>query len=47
MRRLEETALRSLQSDISSAIVLGCHGMAPLCEKLFRRLGVPVIDGVG
>lgn len=46
MQCLEETALRALQSDKSSAIVLGCAGMAPLCEQLSKRLGVPVIDGV-
>jgi allantoin racemase len=36
----------ALNKDGSDAIVLGCAGMAPLCEALQQRLGVPVIDGV-
>ncbi len=27
--------------------MLGCAGMADLCQALQQRLGVPVIDGVG
>ncbi len=27
-------------------IVLGCAGMATVCQALQNRLGVPVIDGV-
>ena len=27
--------------------MLGCAGMADLCQRLQQRLGVPVIDGVG
>ena len=27
-------------------MVLGCAGMADLCERLSAELGVPVIDGV-
>lgn len=30
----------------ADAIVLGCAGMADLCEALSRRVGVPVVDGV-
>jgi len=37
---------RALAEDDSGAIVLGCAGMADLCERLQRELGVPVIDGV-
>lgn len=37
---------RALQEDGSGAIVLGCAGMADLCERLQAELGVPVIDGV-
>lgn len=37
---------RALQEDRSGAIVLGCAGMADLCQRLTRELGVPVIDGV-
>jgi allantoin racemase len=43
---LEDAALRALRSDNSHAIVLGCAGMASMCERLSQRLGVPVIDGV-
>jgi allantoin racemase len=46
LRQIEETARTALQQDRSSAIVLGCAGMAPLCAQLSQRLGVPVIDGV-
>lgn len=38
---------RALAEDRSGAIVLGCAGMADLCERLSQELGVPVIDGVG
>ena len=37
---------RALAEDRSGAIVLGCAGMADLCGRLSRELGVPVIDGV-
>jgi allantoin racemase len=37
---------RALAEDDCGAIVLGCAGMADLCERLSRELGVPVIDGV-
>ena len=36
----------ALKEDRSGAIVLGCAGMADLCERLSGELGVPVIDGV-
>lgn len=44
--RIEDMARESLERDGSSAVVLGCAGMAPLCATLSDRLGVPVIDGV-
>lgn len=37
---------RALAEDNAGAIVLGCAGMADLCERLSGELGVPVIDGV-
>jgi allantoin racemase len=37
---------RALAEDGAGAIVLGCAGMADLCERLSGELGVPVIDGV-
>ncbi len=45
--QIEAAARRALASDRSSAIVLGCAGMAALCRTLQQRLGVPVIEGVG
>ncbi len=43
---IEAECKRALQEDGSGAIVLGCAGMADLCEHLQQSLGVPVIDGV-
>lgn len=37
---------RALTEDGSGAIVLGCAGMADLCQRLSREIGAPVIDGV-
>ena len=45
--RILASAQQALAQDRSGAIVLGCAGMADLCHELQRRLGVPVIDGVG
>jgi allantoin racemase len=44
--RILECAERALEYDRSGAIVLGCAGMADLCQSLQQRLGVPVVDGV-
>jgi allantoin racemase len=46
LQQIEDAARQAIERDRSSAIVLGCAGMAPLCAELSRRLGVPVIDGV-
>jgi len=40
------SAKEALYKDRSGAIVLGCAGMATVCEVMQDRLGVPVIDGV-
>jgi allantoin racemase len=45
--RILAKAQHALDHDHSGAIVLGCAGMADLCRELQKRLGVPVIDGVG
>jgi allantoin racemase len=45
MRLLDE-ARAALRDDGVDAIVLGCAGMAELCEWLSQEIGVPVIDGV-
>ena len=37
---------RALAEDDVGAVVLGCAGMADLAERLGRRVGVPVVDGV-
>ena len=44
--QIEAAARHALQADRSGAIVLGCGGMATLCQTLQQRLGVPVVDGV-
>ncbi|MFM2120314.1 MAG: hypothetical protein RL722_1782 [Pseudomonadota bacterium] len=44
--QIEAAAREALARDRSGAIVLGCAGMAALCQQLSARLGVPVIDGV-
>ncbi|MEV6768318.1 aspartate/glutamate racemase family protein [Nocardia sp. NPDC051030] len=36
----------AIHADNSDAIVLGCAGMADLCEWLTEEIGVPVVDGV-
>jgi allantoin racemase len=44
--RILASARAALAHDRSGAIVLGCAGMADLCQRLQAELGVPVIDGV-
>jgi len=44
--RILHCAEQALDQDRSGAIVLGCAGMAELCQSLQQHLGVPVIDGV-
>ncbi len=44
-RLLAETRL-AMEQDGAEAIVLGCAGMADLCEWLSENAGIPVIDGV-
>ena len=44
--QIEAAARAALAADRSGAIVLGCGGMATLCNTLQQRLKVPVIDGV-
>jgi allantoin racemase len=44
--RIAACAREAVARDRSGAIVLGCAGMAGLCERLQQALGVPVIDGV-
>ena len=36
----------AIDDDGAEAIVLGCAGMADLCDDVSRAIGVPVIDGV-
>lgn len=44
--KILEECRHALAEDRCGAIVLGCAGMADLCDRLSRELGVPVIDGV-
>lgn len=41
-----ESCRDAVDTDGSDAIVLGCAGMADLCDHIRREIGVPVIDGV-
>jgi allantoin racemase len=44
--RVTALGRQALETDGSDVIVLGCAGMADLCEAVSKRLGVPVVDGV-
>ena len=44
--RITEECRRALSEDGSDVIVLGCAGMADLCEHISREIGAPVVDGV-
>ncbi|MFZ1180275.1 MAG: aspartate/glutamate racemase family protein, partial [Herbaspirillum sp.] len=44
--RITDECRRALAEDGCDTIVLGCAGMADLCEYIGQELGVPVIDGV-
>lgn len=44
--RITAACAAALDADGSDVIVLGCAGMADLCEVVSKELGVPVIDGV-
>ena len=44
--KLLSEARAAIREDGVDAIVLGCAGMAELCDWLSREAGVPVIDGV-
>lgn len=44
--RITDECRRALAEDGCDTIVLGCAGMADLCEHISGVLGVPVIDGV-
>jgi allantoin racemase len=43
---ITEACREALESDDSDAVVLGCAGMADMCEQISSELGVPVVDGV-
>ena len=45
-QKILDECRRALTDDRCGAIVLGCAGMADLCVRLSKELGVPVIDGV-
>jgi allantoin racemase len=46
-RIITEQCRRALDEDGSGAIVLGCAGMADLCNDIARAIGAPVVAGVG
>lgn len=43
---IEAECRRALDEDGIDVLVLGCAGMADLCERISRNLQIPVIDGV-
>jgi allantoin racemase len=43
---IAEACRDALESDRSDVIVLGCAGMADMCQSISEELSVPVIDGV-
>jgi allantoin racemase len=43
---ITETCARALETDGSDVIVLGCAGMADLCDAISAKIGAPVVDGV-
>lgn len=43
---ITEACAEALDRDGSDAIVLGCAGMADLCEHISSEIGAPVVDGV-
>jgi len=45
-RVIVDECRRALAEDGSAAIVLGCAGMAELCQRISGEIGAPVIDGV-
>lgn len=45
-RIITDECRRALDEDGSEAIVLGCAGMAELCDEIQHALGVPVVEGV-
>lgn len=44
--KLRDEVLVAAREDGAEAIVLGCAGMAEMCERLEAETGLPVIDGV-
>lgn len=44
--RLRHEITRAVREDGAEAVLLGCAGMAEMCEALQRDTGIPVIDGV-
>lgn len=45
-RLITDECRRALAEDGSEVIVLGCAGMAELCESIGREIGAPVVEGV-
>ena len=46
-RIIVEECRRAIKEDGAGVIVLGCAGMADLCQRITLDIGVPVIEGVG
>ncbi|KQR08451.1 aspartate/glutamate racemase family protein [Cellulomonas sp. Leaf334] len=46
LARLTDECRSAVRVDGADAVVLGCAGMAELCEGIADAVGVPVVDGV-
>jgi allantoin racemase len=45
-RQIVDECRRALEIDGAEAIVLGCAGMADLCDEIAAAIGAPVVEGV-
>jgi allantoin racemase len=45
-QKIDEAIAEAIVEDRCEAVILGCAGMADLTEKLARKHGIPVLDGV-
>ena len=46
LKAVTEACRDAVERDGSDAVVLGCAGMAEMCQHIADEIGVPVVDGV-
>ncbi|MGB5149850.1 MAG: aspartate/glutamate racemase family protein [Mycobacterium sp.] len=46
LKAVAEACRDAVERDGSDAVVLGCAGMAEMCQHIADEIGVPVVDGV-